>query len=79
MKVFLVITVARQVNGEMVLVKTEKGFTKASQADALSKKIAAENRTKEGKLNLVQIDTPQGSIPCYRETGVFEIEIEEGE
>jgi hypothetical protein len=69
MKVFAVITVARQVEGEYIAIKPEKAFTKASQADEYSKNLAkkfAENVT-----------TPVGIIQCLCERGVIEIDVEE--
>lgn len=40
MKVFAVISVARQVDGEYVVVKVEKAFKKASKADDYAKGVA---------------------------------------
>lgn len=68
MKVFAIITVARQTDGEYVVVKVEKAFLKASKADeyaaTLSKRYAE------------SIPTPSGPIACVCERGVFEIDVE---
>lgn len=69
MKVFAVISVARQVDGEFVVVKVEKAFQKASKADDFAKSLA--------KSYSETIPTPSGSIQCVCERGVFEIEVEE--
>lgn len=68
-KIFAVISVARQVDGEYVIVKTEKAFTKASQADEYVKGLA-KNYTET-------IQTPTASIQCVCERGVFELDVEE--
>jgi hypothetical protein len=71
MKVWAIITVARQVNGEYVAVRAEKAFTRASKADEYSKNLAknyAEN-----------IQTGSGPIECLCERGVVEIDVDEGE
>ncbi len=71
MKVFAIISVARQVDGEYVVVKAEKAFKKASKADEVSKSLA--------KKYTESIPTPSGPIACVCERGVFEIEVEEEE
>lgn len=68
-KIFCVISVARQVDGEFVMVKVEKAFAQASKADEYSKGLAM--RYAES------ISTPSGTIPCVCERGVFEIDVEE--
>ena len=76
--IFAVITVARQVDGEYVFIKTEKGFKKASSADALLKKLKNDYVTPEGKFKPVEISTPQGSAICHCEVGAFELEVDDG-
>lgn len=71
MKVYAIVTIARQVDGEYCLVKVEKAFTKAARADEEAKKLAR---------NYAEtISTPNGMIPCVCERGVFEIEVDETE
>ena len=69
MKVFVVQTIARQVEGEYVVVKVEKAFTQASKADEFVKKLA--------KTYTENIQTPSGPIQCVCERGVIEIDVEE--
>lgn len=69
MKVFAIISVARQVDGEYVVVKAEKAFTQASKADEFAKGLA--------KKYTEAIPTPSGPMPCICERGVFEIDVEE--
>ena len=68
-KVFCIISVARQVDGEYVVVKIEKAFTQASKADEYAKGLAV--RYAES------ISTPSGIIACVCERGVFEIDVDE--
>lgn len=76
-KIFCVITVARQVDGEYVFIKTEKGFRKASSADVLLTKLKKDYTTADGKFKPVEISTPQGNAVCQCEVGAFELEIED--
>ena len=67
MKVFAIISIARQVDGEYVICKVEKAFTSANKADEEAKKLAR---------NYAEtISTPSGSIQCVCERGVFEIDV----
>lgn len=69
MKAFIVQTIARQINGEYIVVKIEKAFSRASKADEYAKNLAKNyNET---------INTPSGPVQCLCERGVIEIEIEE--
>jgi hypothetical protein len=65
MKVFAIITVARQVDGDYVFVKPEKAFKDSKSAEAFVKTIAAQ-----------RAETISG-VECLCERGVFEIEVEE--
>ena len=69
MKVFAIVSVARQVDGEYVVVKVDQAFAKASKADEYAKKLAT-NYTET-------IQTASGPIACVCERGVFEMEVEE--
>jgi hypothetical protein len=71
MKVFVVMSVARQVQGEYVVAKIEKAFKKASKADEYSKSLA--------KRYTESIPTPSGPITCVCERGVFEVDVDEEE
>lgn len=69
MKIFAIFSVARQVDGEYVIVKAEKAFLKASKADEYIKDLA-KNYTET-------IQTPTANIQCVCERGVFELDVEE--
>ena len=77
MKVFAVMTVARQIEGEYVFIKTEKGFAASEKADALMTQLKSQYTTPDGKAAAVNLKTPHGDIPCHCAIGVFELEIEE--
>jgi hypothetical protein len=76
-KLFAVMTIARQINGEYVFVRGEKAFTQASKADALLKQLKSQFATPEGKVKPVKISTPHGDAECFCEVGAFELEVEE--
>lgn len=69
MKVFAVISVARQVEGEYVVVKVEKAFLQASKADDYAKSLA--------RAYTETIQTATGPIQCVCERGVFDVDVEE--
>jgi hypothetical protein len=77
MKAFIVITIARMINGEFVFVKCEKAFTNREKADTLAKELSAKIRNKDGTLLPIKISTEQGEAICHREVGVFDVDIEE--
>lgn len=69
MKVFAIITVARQVDGEYVLIKSEGAFFDKLKAEKFVSNLSRQYAE--------TIDTPAGKIACICERGVFEIEVEE--
>ena len=73
-KKFIVLTIARQVDGEYVFVKTEKLFHEAKNADALMKKLKGEYVAPDGRAKSVELSTPQGAAVCQCEVGAFEVE-----
>jgi hypothetical protein len=77
MKVYAVITVARQVDGEYVFIKTEKAFSSAQKADDYLKKIKSNTVTPDGKWKPQKIETQNGEAICQCEVGVFELELED--
>ena len=77
--VFAVITVARQIEGEYVFIKTEKAFRQASKADELLKKLKAQYSTPEGKIIPQKVQTPTGEAECFCEVGAFELELDSDE
>jgi len=77
MKVFAVITVARQVDGEYIFIKTEKAFKSAQKADECLKKIKSNTVTPDGKWKPQKIETENGEAICQCEVGVFELDLED--
>lgn len=69
MKVFAVLSIARQVQGEYVCVKVEKAFTSTVKASDFANRLA--------KQYAETITTPAGTIECVCERGVFEIDVDE--
>lgn len=70
MKAFALISVARQVDGEYVIVKVEKAFSTREKADQVARDLAYRYHE--------NIPMPDGtSLSCVCERGVFEIDIEE--
>ena len=76
MKIFAVIIVARQCNGEYIVIKTDKGYTQASKADARLQEIK-QSFVNSGGQKPVRISTPNGDIDCMCEAGAFEIDVED--
>jgi len=71
MKIFCVISVARQVDGEWVCVKTEKAFKSSTSAEKYANNLARNYAEK--------ITTASGVMNCICERGVFEIDVDEQE
>jgi hypothetical protein len=67
MKVFVVATIARQIEGEYVFIKIENGYKSAGKAEAEMKA--------KSKTYTEQIVTPGGPINCLCERGVFEVDV----
>lgn len=74
--IYAVITTARQVEGEMVFIKTEKAFKQAGKADALVKKLNADFRVGD-KYKPMKFSTEYGDVECYCVAGGFDIEVED--
>ncbi|MEI7486118.1 MAG: hypothetical protein WCJ72_01695 [Chryseobacterium sp.] len=68
-KIFAVISVARQVEGEYIVLKPEKAFRESNKAEQYANKLA--------KIYTESIQTPTGPVQCLCTRGVFELEIEE--
>ena len=77
MKAFVVMTIARQIDGEYVFVRGEKGFTQASAAEEHMQSLKKQFVDKTGKALPQEVSTAQGAAQCICEVGVFELEIEE--
>jgi len=69
MKVFAIVSIARQVDGEYCVVKMEKAFTKSESAEAFFKTLS--------KKYAEIIQTPNGSINCVCERAIFDIDVVE--
>ena len=76
MKVYAVMVIARQVEGEYVFVRSEKAFTETSKAEAHLKSLKATFSTPAGKVKPIMINTPQGQAECFCEAGVFELDVD---
>lgn len=79
MKVFTVIMVGRQVEGDYICIRSEKAFKTAEKAEELVKKYKEDFVTKDGKPKRIRISTNMGDVDCFCEIGVFEIDLEESE
>lgn len=69
MKTFVVTTIARQVEGDIISVKFHKGFTTLSKAEEFGKTLP--------RVSKEVINTQQGAVEFFCETGIQEIEVEE--
>lgn len=76
-KIYVVATVARQLDGEYVFVRMDKGFKQASKADAYTQEIKKMYVGGDGKPKTVRVSTPNGTADCICEVGPFEVDIEE--
>ena len=68
-KIYAIVSVARQVEGEYVVIKPEKAFYQQAKAESYVGKLA-KNYTES-------IQTPTGLVQCLCTRGVFELEVEE--
>ena len=76
-KVFVVMVVARQVEGEYCFIRGEKAFLSNEKAEAYKNSIKSNYVTPEGKVKIIMLTTPNGSAQCFCEVGIFEFDIEE--
>lgn len=74
-KLFVVISVARQIDGEYVFVKTEKAFKSAEKADSYLKSKRKEYLDEDGRWKPQLISTEKGEAKCYTEIGVFAVDL----
>ena len=75
-KIFVVITTARQRDGEMLLVKTEKAFKQEFIANNFVKTLRANYAESDGKLKPQKIETPVGIVDFFCEVSVLDTELE---
>ena len=76
MIVYCVITVAHQIQGEMVFIKTEKAFKQAGKADELVKKLNADFRVGD-KYKPMNFSTEYGDVECFCTAGGFDLDVED--
>jgi hypothetical protein len=76
-KIYAVISVCRQVDGEYVFIKTDKAFNSAQSADSSLKALKSQFVTEDGKWKPQVVSTGQGDATCQCEAGVFELELGE--
>jgi hypothetical protein len=69
MKAFAIISIARQVDGEYCIIKIEKAYKDPNLAESYAKSLS--------KKYAESIQTPNGSVDCVCERGIFEIDIED--
>jgi hypothetical protein len=70
-KVFFVVTIGRQVDGDMQMVRFEKAFKKASKADDYARKLAPNWQE--------SVQTDVGPVPFVCNRGLHECEFDESE
>ena len=72
MKIYFVVTIARQVDGEMLSIKFEKAFTQKDKVEQYVKDLA--------KMTVETIQVPGvGAVEFVCERGYHEIEMAEGD
>lgn len=76
-KVFLVMSVSRQINGDAVFLKPEKAFKSAAKADSFYESLKDSLSEGDGQFKPVKVQTSNGSINCMIELGKFIIEVED--
>lgn len=69
MKIFLAITTARQIEGDMMWVRVEKAHVQASEIDKYVKDQKVNNYAED-------FDTEFGPVKCQCIRGVMEVELE---
>jgi len=78
MNSWVVVTTARQIDGELVLVKLEKGFTEEQKANDLMNQLQKNYITHEGPKEIF-ITTEYGSVSCYCVASVMNVMIDLGD
>jgi len=76
MDMHVVLMVARQVEGEYVLIRSQQAFKDKVKAEALMQSLKSQYN-KDGKQVPVTLTTPHGDVLCYCEIGVFEVNLED--
>lgn len=74
--IYVVFSVARQVEGEYTFIRTEGAFQKKEKADALLKKLKTQFAGPDGRVKLVKVTTPNGEADCFVEVAAHEVELQ---
>jgi len=77
MKLWAVISVSRQIDGEYCFIRAEKAFKDEAQGALYLSKKKSELISFDGKPKIFKISTPSGEAECMMEIGIFELEIED--
>lgn len=77
MKLFTIITIARQIDGEYFFVKGEGVFKDKDQADKLVRELKQKYASSDGQIIPMKIKLDTGEIACSCEVGVLELELNE--
>lgn len=71
MKVFAVVSVGRQIEGEQICIRFDKTFTSATKAEAFLKELL--------KTTTEMVQTPYGAMSFMVERSLYELDVEEGD
>ena len=76
MKVYFVMMLCRQVQGEYIFLRAEKAFSEAAPCEAHLQKMKRDLVNSDGSPKIVRLSTPNGQADCICEVGPFELDIE---
>lgn len=76
MKINVVTSIARQIDGEYVFIKVEKAFTQSDKANLFMNSMK-NSLLNNGKNKSVTLTVDNQQIECLIEIGLFEVELEE--
>lgn len=74
--IYLVATLARQIQGEVVLLRSEKAFRDPQKAQEHLKIMKSQYVTAENTMKPVLLSSGLGDVQCICEAGIFEVELE---
>lgn len=76
MKISVITSIARQIDGEYVFIKVEKAFTQSDKANLFMNSMK-NSLLNNGKNKSVTLTVDNQQIECLIEIGLFEVELEE--
>jgi len=76
MKVFVVMSLARQHLGDYCFLRAEKAFSDPAKAEGCLKTLKDSFTDSSGRYKTISLSTPNGDAECYCEAGLFELEVE---